>query len=76
MRVVLSLLAVSSILSLPVSGQGPTAAELMARVGAYAAGYGEKASVVVASATSMQTVTLADGPAILPTELVAEFAIV
>src|SRR4051812_42827699 len=57
--------------------QEPSAADIMTRVGAYAAAYGEKTSVVVASETYTQTVSV-EGAADLgrPIKLEAEFAIV
>jgi hypothetical protein len=80
MRTRIALLAVAllgSALSPPAMGQEPSAAELMTRVGAYAAGYGEKSSVVVAVETYTQQVTV-EGAAdvVRPIKLVAEFAIV
>lgn len=58
--------------------QERSAADLMAKVGAYAASYGEKSSVVVAEEKSTQTVLVEGAPtdAVRPIELVAEFAIV
>jgi hypothetical protein len=38
--------------------QEPSAADIMTRVGAYAAGYGEKASVIVAAETYTQNITV------------------
>lgn len=57
--------------------QDPSATELMNKVGAYAAAYGEKASVVVATETYTQSLTI-EGQAEVtrPMKLVAEFAIV
>jgi hypothetical protein len=61
----------------PVAAQEPSANDLMAKVGAYAAAYGEKSSVVVAQETYTQQVTV-EGAAdvVRPIKLVAEFAIV
>ena len=61
----------------PISAQEPSATDLMARVGAYAAAYGEKSSVVVAQESYTQQVTV-EGAAdvVRPIKLVAEFAIV
>jgi hypothetical protein len=55
----------------------PTIDQVMARVGQYAASYGEKSSVVVAVETYTQQVTV-EGAAdvVRPIKLVAEFAIV
>lgn len=60
------------------SAQELSAAGLMAKVGAYAASYGEKSSVVVAEEHSSQNVSVEGAPAaaVRPIELVAEFAIV
>jgi hypothetical protein len=57
--------------------QEPSAADIMTRVGAYAAGYGEKASVIVAAETYTQNITV-EGMAepSRPIKLDAEFAIV
>lgn len=61
----------------PLVAQEPSANELMARVGAYAAGYGEQAAVIVAQETYTQQVTVIGAPdAVRPMKLVAEFAIV
>jgi hypothetical protein len=59
-----------------VAVQEPSAAELMQRVGAYAAAYGEKSSVVVAVETYTQRVTVAVLGPQPPVKLIAEFAIV
>ncbi|MEP6782874.1 MAG: hypothetical protein ABI983_04335 [Acidobacteriota bacterium] len=57
--------------------QEPSAADLMTRVGAYAAAYGEKTSVIVAAETYTQTVTVEGVTgSIRPIKLDAEFAIV
>jgi hypothetical protein len=63
--------------SVVVTAQEPSANDLMAKVGAYAASYGEKSSVVVAQETYTQQVTI-EGQAdvVRPIKLVAEFAIV
>ena len=50
--------------------------EVMTRVGAYVAAYGEKTSVVVAREVYVQGFTIAGGPGDRPRALVAEFAIV
>lgn len=54
----------------------PQLDEVMARVGAYVAAYGEKTSVVVAKEVYEQRLTIAGGPGDRPRTLVAEFAIV
>ena len=57
--------------------QEPTANDLMAKVGAYAAAYGEKSSVVVGQESYTQQVTVVGAADVIrPIELVAEFAIV
>lgn len=59
------------------AAQEPSANDLMAKVGAYAAGYGEKASVVVATETYTQSLAIEGQQAMpRPMKLVAEFAIV
>src|SRR5690242_16711866 len=60
-----------------LSAQEPSANDLMTKVAAYAAAYGEKSSVVVAQETYTQQVTV-EGAAdvVRPIKLVAEFAIV
>jgi hypothetical protein len=78
MRIPIAVLAVVAlVVVVPGSAQEPSAADLMTRVGAYAAGYGEKSSVVVAVETYTQQVTV-EGAAdvVRPIKLVAEFAIV
>ena len=71
------LVAVTVLASVPLAAQEPSVNDLMAKVGAYAAGYGEKSSVVVAQETYTQQVTV-EGAAdvVRPIKLVAEFAIV
>ena len=54
----------------------PQLDEVMNRVGAYVAAYGEKTSVVVAREVYVQGFTIAGGPGDRPRTLVAEFAIV
>ena len=70
--------SVAVILSCAVlSAQEPSANDLMAKVGAYAAAYGEKASVVVATETYTQTLSIVGQQEMpRPVKLVAEFAIV
>lgn len=59
------------------AAQEPSANDLMAKVGAYAASYGEKASVVVATETYTQTLSIVGQQEMpRPVKLVAEFAIV
>lgn len=54
----------------------PSLEEVLARVGAYVAGYGEKASVVVATEKYTQSVQWSDAAPMRPLQLEAEFAIV
>ena len=54
----------------------PSLAEVLAKVGAYVAGYGEKAAVVVATEKYTQSVTWSDAAPMRPLQLEAEFAIV
>jgi hypothetical protein len=75
MRVAISTVLVMTLVP-AMSAQEPSAAELMRRVGAYTAGYGEKSSVVVAVETYTQRVTVAVLGSQPPVKLVAEFAIV
>src|SRR5262245_32804640 len=59
------------------TAQEPSANDLMAKVGAYAASYGEKASVVVATEPYTQTLSIVGQQEMpRPVKLVAEFAIV
>jgi hypothetical protein len=63
--------------SIQLAAQEPSANDLMTKVGAYAAAYGEKSSVVVAQETYTQQVTIEGAADIVrPIKLVAEFAIV
>jgi hypothetical protein len=60
-----------------LAAQEPSADDLMTKVGAYAAAYGEKASVVVATETYTQTLSIVGQQEMpRPVKLVAEFAIV
>lgn len=69
--------AVTILASATLAAQEPSANDLMAKVGAYAAAYGEKSSVVVAVETYTQQVTVEGAADIVrPIKLVAEFAIV
>ena len=71
-------IAFATVLScVSVAAQQPSANDLMAKVGAYVAAYGEKASVVVATETYTQSLAI-EGQAEMPRpmKLVAEFAIV
>jgi len=69
--------AIAVLASAPLGAQEPSANDLMTKVGAYAAAYGEKSSVVVARETYTQQVTVIGAPdAVRPVKLVAEFAIV
>jgi hypothetical protein len=71
-------IAVATSLScITLVAQEPSANDLMNKVGAYAAAYGEKASVVVATETYTQSLAI-EGQAEMPRpiKLVAEFAIV
>jgi hypothetical protein len=54
----------------------PSLEQVMERVGAYVAGYGEKASVVVSTEKYTQSVMWADSAPMRPLQLEAEFAIV
>lgn len=54
----------------------PALDEVLAKVGAYVAGYGEKTSVVVACENYTQNFTIDGVPMLRPRQLVAEFAIV
>jgi hypothetical protein len=69
--------AIAALTFVPLTAQEPSANDLMAKVGAYAAAYGEKSAVVVAQETYTQQVTV-EGAAdvVRPIKLVAEFAIV
>jgi hypothetical protein len=69
--------AIAALTLVPLTAQEPSANDLMAKVGAYAAAYGEKSAVVVAQETYTQQVTV-EGAAdvVRPIKLVAEFAIV
>lgn len=67
------------LLATPVIAQSkaePSVNQVMARVGAYVAAYGEKTSVVVARETYTQSVSVEGSPPLRPRKLVAEFAIV
>ena len=75
MRVTPVLVVLASAAVLAQSKNEPPVAEVMARVGAYVAAYGEKTSVVVAKETYTQNVGRGAAP-ILRRQLVAEFAIV
>ena len=68
---------IAALTFVPLAAQEPSANDLMAKVGAYANTYAEKASVVVAQETYTQQVTV-EGAAdvVRPIKLVAEFAIV
>ena len=71
-------IAVAAVLTCAsLTAQEPSANDLMAKVGAYAASYGEKASVVVATETYTQSLSI-EGQQEMPRpmKLVAEFAIV
>ena len=72
-----TVLACTTTFAWVAAAQEPSATDLMAKVGAYAAAYGEKASVVVATETYTQTLAI-EGQAEMPRpmKLVAEFAIV
>jgi hypothetical protein len=76
MRTVL-IAAIAALTFVSLTAQEPSANDLMAKVGAYAAAYGEKSAVVVAQETYTQQVTV-EGAAdvVRPIKLVAEFAIV
>ena len=74
MRIILILLASTVVLA--QSKAEPTVDEVMGRVAAYVAGYGEKTSVVVARETYTQNVTVDGAAPLRPRMLVAEFAIV
>ena len=69
--------AIAALTFVPLTAQEPSANDLMAKVGAYAAAYGEKSAVVVAQETYTQQVTV-EGAAdvVRPIKLGAEFAIV
>lgn len=54
----------------------PSLEQVLERVGAYVAGYGEKASVVVSTEKYTQSVMWADSAPMRPLQLEAEFAIV
>jgi hypothetical protein len=54
----------------------PSLEQVMERVGAYVAGYGEKASVVVSTEKYTQSVIWSDSAPMRPLQLEAEFAIV
>src|SRR5689334_15294020 len=73
----LAIAVATSISCVTLVAQEPSANDLMAKVGAYAAAYGEKASVVVATETYTQSLAI-EGQAEMPRpiKLVAEFAIV
>jgi hypothetical protein len=76
MRAILIAVAVA-IGPVAVMAQEPSVNDLMAKVGTYAAGYGEKSSVFVAQETYTQQVTVEGAADIVrPIKLVAEFAIV
>jgi len=77
MRYLAGICALVAVIPAASTAQEPSAADIMARVGAYAAGYGEKASVIVAAETYTQNVTI-EGMAepSRPIKLDAEFAIV
>src|SRR3954464_3679076 len=77
MRYLTPILVLAAIGPASMAAQEPTAAEIMTRVGAYAAAYGEKTSVIVAAETYTQSVTI-EGMAepARPIKLDAEFAIV
>ena len=68
-------LFVSLIATAATRGQTP-ADPLLEKLGAYVAGYGEKASVIVAVEKYTQSVTTAEQGMLRPRQLVAEFAIV
>jgi hypothetical protein len=62
---------------IPVAAQEPSLDGVMARVGAYVAGYGEKAAVIVATEKYSQSVSVdISAEMARPRELEAEFAIV
>ena len=71
-------IAAATLLSwIALAAQEPSANDLMAKVGAYAAAYGEKASVVVATETYTQSLSIEGQQEMRrPMKLVAEFAIV
>jgi hypothetical protein len=77
MRYLARIFALAVVMSAATIAQEPSAADIMTRVGAYAAAYGEKTSVVVANETYTQLVTV-EGMAepSRPIKLDAEFAIV
>ena len=71
------LLIAVTIAATPIAAQEPSANDLMTKVGAYAAAYGEKSSVVVAQETYTQQVSVEGQQDMArPLKLVAEFAIV
>ena len=76
-RLMMPIAAAIALSSSVIAAQEPSATELMAKVGAYAAAYGEKASFVVATETYTQSLAI-EGQAQMPRpiKLVAEFAIV
>jgi hypothetical protein len=77
MRYLIRVTAFAVVCSAFVTAQEPGAESIMARVGAYAAAYGEKSSLVVAVETYTQNVTLEGvADALRSTRLIAEFAIV
>jgi hypothetical protein len=77
MRHLARIVVLASIWPALAIAQDPSASDIMTRVGAYAAAYGEKTSVIVAAETYTQTVSV-EGVAdsIRPIKLDAEFAIV
>jgi hypothetical protein len=80
MRDLFGVAAVLVLAGMAVSGaqkaSEPSLEQVMERVGAYVAGYGEKASVVVSTEKYTQSVMWADSAPMRPLQLEAEFAIV
>src|SRR5688572_1289866 len=77
MRYLIRAIAFAVVCSTFVTAQEPGAESIMARVGAYAAAYGEKSSLVVAVETYTQTISIEGAAdALRSIKLVAEFAIV
>ena len=77
MRYLIRVMALAVVCATIVTAQEPGAESIMARVGAYAAAYGDRSSLVVAVETYTQTVTIEGAADVMrPIKLLAEFAIV